>query len=275
MRTIAHISDIHFGRVHPAIAELLLADLHVQKPDMVVVSGDLTQRARAWQYAAAAEFLKKLPQPYLVVPGNHDIPLYDVLRRFFSPLGRYTTYITRDLRPVYRDDYMAVLGINTARSFTWTGGHITEEQLLDLEIKLRELPPHLFKIIVTHHPFIPAPGEPDRDIVAGADRALAVFEACQVDLVLSGHLHLTYTGDIRSRYTSVKRSIIACHAGTATSTRYRNDEPNGYNLITLNEDRVSIQVRAYANQGFHPKTLTHFRRVDGQWGREEGEERGT
>src|SRR5688572_16980623 len=145
MRTIAHISDIHFGRVDPAVAEGLVADLAGREPTLLVVSGDFTQRARRWQYEAAAAFLKRLPTPQLVVPGNHDIPLYDVIRRFFFPLQRYRKYITREMRPVYQDDELFVLGINTARSFTHKSGWISEEQLLDVKTRVCRQPPGVFK----------------------------------------------------------------------------------------------------------------------------------
>src|SRR3954471_6899322 len=129
MRTIAHISDLHFGRIDPPVVEALAADLAAHKPDLLVVSGDFTQRARAGQYKAAAEFLKRLPKPQLVVPGNHDIPMYDwfFLPRFLAPLRNYRRYITRDLRPFYQDDELVVLGINTARSLTHKSGWINDE----------------------------------------------------------------------------------------------------------------------------------------------------
>src|SRR5690349_11825020 len=106
MRTIAHISDVHFGRIDLQVVEGLVADLSPRNPSLMVISGDLTQRARRWQYQAAAGFLKRIPQPQLVVPGNHDVPLYDVIRRFFAPLQVYKNYITPDLRPTYRDEEM-------------------------------------------------------------------------------------------------------------------------------------------------------------------------
>src|SRR5256885_16491624 len=108
MRTIAHISDLHFGRLDSPVAEALVADLQALSPSLVVVSGDFTQRARSSQYADAAAYLKRLPNPQLTVPGNHDIPLYDVSRRFLSPLARYRHYINRDLRPIFQDDELLV-----------------------------------------------------------------------------------------------------------------------------------------------------------------------
>src|SRR3954454_16056277 len=136
MRTIAHISDIHFGTVDPAVVEGVVTDLKQRSATLLVMSGDFTQRARRWQYRDASNFMGRLPRPQLVVPGNHDIPLYDVISRFFMPLRNYRKIITNDLRPVYRDDELLVVGINTARSFTfklngfWKDGRIFGEEVL-------------------------------------------------------------------------------------------------------------------------------------------------
>jgi len=275
MRTIAHISDLHFGTVMPPIADALAADIRELAPSLVVASGDFTQRARGGQFREAAAFLARLPRPQLVVPGNHDIPLYDVVRRFFFPLDRYLKYISKDLRPVFRDDGLLVVGINTARSFTWDwsdfwkGGRISEEQLIDVKTKACEVPAEVFKVVVTHHPFIPSPGEPLTDMVGRAGEALAAFEGCGVDMVLSGHLHLGYTGDMRTHYHAVvKRSILSVHAGTATSSRRRKDQPNSYNFITINPDHVAVEVRSYDGVKFVKTVKTHFAKVDGIWVKE-------
>src|SRR5262245_29063109 len=145
MRTIAHISDLHFGRLDRPVAEGLVADLARHKPDLLVVSGDFTQRAREWQFKAAAEYLKRLPTPQLVIPGNHDVPLFDVFRRFFAPLSKYTRIITSDLRPLYRDEEMIVLGLNSTRSFTHKSGWLSTEQLLDVKQRLCGVPSNLVK----------------------------------------------------------------------------------------------------------------------------------
>ncbi len=273
MRTIAHISDIHFGRDDPPVAEALVGELHGHKPSLVVMSGDFTQRARAGQYKAAAEYMARLPGPQLVVPGNHDIPMFNVFARFFWPLRNYRTYVTKDLRPVYEDPELLVVGINTARSFTfdrngfWKDGHISEEQLLDVKLKACDRPAEQFKIVVTHHPFIPPPKERPHGIVHGARRALDQFERCHIDMCLAGHLHMGYSDDVRIHHEAVKRSILSVQAGTAISTRRRN-EPNAYNLITINGDHVTIQVHAWNGTKFEKALRTHFSRIDGAWQRE-------
>ena len=130
MRTIAHLSDLHFGRSDAAVADALSVHVRSLKPDVVVISGDLTQRAREREYQQAADFLRLLPSPQIIVPGNHDVPLHNVVARLRSPLDFYRRYISDDLAPYYRDEEIAVLGINTARSLTWKNGRISREQVI-------------------------------------------------------------------------------------------------------------------------------------------------
>ncbi|WP_428940771.1 metallophosphoesterase family protein [Fontivita pretiosa] len=270
MRTIAHISDLHFGRIDPPVVEALVEDLNQRRPHLLVASGDFTQRARRGQYRAAAAFLARLPGPQLLVPGNHDIPLYDLIRRFMFPLQNYRRHICADLRPVYRDQEMIVIGLNTARSFSfsldgfWKDGRISEEQLLDVQTQARDLPQDLLKIVVTHHPFIPPPGERLHGIVHGAARALDTMQRCGVDLLLAGHLHTGYSGDVRTHHEAVKRSILSIQAGTATSTR-RRGQPNAYNWITASIREVTIEVRAFLAGRFQTETIRRFVRCDGVW----------
>src|SRR5437868_15414983 len=119
MRTIVHLSDLHFGRVDPALLDPLRELVRSIVPNVVVVSGDLTQRAKSEEFEAARAWLDTLPGPQIIVPGNHDISLYNVFRRFVQPLERYKRYITDDLDPMYVDEEIAVLGVNTARSLTF------------------------------------------------------------------------------------------------------------------------------------------------------------
>lgn len=142
MTTLAHISDLHFGTESPEIVEGLLEDLVSVEPTLVAVSGDLTQRARRKEFVAARLFLDRIPFPRLVVPGNHDIPLFDLLTRFTRPLARFRRYIDEDVDPFFSTDAVAVLGMNTARSNTWKDGRISLAQIDDVRRRLGPLPPH-------------------------------------------------------------------------------------------------------------------------------------
>lgn len=266
MRTLAHISDLHFGTVDPAIAEALVQDVAARKPSLVVVSGDFTQRARSEQYRQAAKFLKRLPQPQLVVPGNHDVPLWDVLRRVFRPMERYRRFISNDLMPIFRDDEILVVGVNTARSFTQKSGWISDRQLQEIHDLTCGAAAGLMKVVVTHHPFIPSPRDPEGDIVLDAAEALDRLEQCGIELLLAGHLHLAYHDDIRSHHKSLKRSVLSVQAGTATSTRLRG-EPNAYNWITLVPNQVSVEVRIWNTKAFEQSLITEYERVEHVWQR--------
>lgn len=270
MRTIAHISDLHFGRVDPRIAEALRADLRQQKFDLLVCSGDFTQRARVGQYRQSAAFMKELRGPQLTIPGNHDIPLWNILRRFFSPLGRYRKFINSNFWPTYSDSEIFVVGMNTSRPFTfsfngfWKDGKISASQLDHLRQLFSHAPARSMKILVTHHPFIPPQGPAVHHIVHGARRALAELENLGVDILLAGHLHMGYLGDIRTHHESIKRSILSIQAGTAISTRRRN-EPNAYNLISIEPNCVRVEARVFVGDHFQTGTVRQFRRIEDLW----------
>lgn len=267
MKTVAHLSDLHFGAERPEIAAALRDELRALAPSLVVISGDLTQRARGGQFAAARDYLASLPGPQLVVPGNHDVPLYDVARRFLAPLARYRRFIHDELNPVYDDGELFVAGLNTARSLTWKSGRISPGQIEHLQARLRPSAAR-FKIVVTHHPFIPPPfkGSPGAriDLVGRAARALGVLDAGKVDLLLAGHLHHGYSGDTRTHYPAARRAIISAQAGTAISRRVRAGDPNGYNRITLGDDTIAIEVRTWRDSAFTTlHSVNYHRREDG------------
>ena len=182
MRSIVHLSDIHFGRVNAEVIAPLIDAITRINPNLVAVSGDLTQRARSHQFAEARAFLDRLPQPQIVVPGNHDVPLHNVLARFAQPLTKYRHYITSDLRPFYHDDEIAVLGVNTARSLTIKGGRINKGQVAWMREKFCELGPEVVRIVVTHHPFDLPEGHDDRHLVGRARMAMEALAVCGADL---------------------------------------------------------------------------------------------
>jgi 3',5'-cyclic AMP phosphodiesterase CpdA len=240
MRTIAHLSDIHFGRVDPRLVPPLIKAVNECKPDLVAVSGDLTQRARSHQFKEAREFLDQLPKPQIVVPGNHDVPMYNVFARFFDPLAKYRTHITADLRPFYYDDEIAVSGVNTARSLTIKGGRINEEQIEWLRERLCPLAEKLVKVVVTHHPFDLPEGHDERNLVGRARLAMEGLASCGADLFLAGHLHVSHTTHTAKRYKIKGHSALVVQAGTAASTRGRG-EANSFNVIRIADPDIAVE----------------------------------
>jgi 3',5'-cyclic AMP phosphodiesterase CpdA len=239
MRTIIHLSDLHFGRVDQALLGPLRDLIHSIAPSVVVISGDLTQRARSEQFEAAKAFLDTLPGPQVVVPGNHDISLYNVFRRFVKPLDRYKRYITDDLDPIYVDEEIAVVGVNTARSLTIKDGRVNKEQVAKIREQLAGLDPKITRIVVTHHPFdLPTTFE-EEDLVDRAPMAMEVFAESGVDVLLAGHMHVSHAASTASRYQIDAYAALVVQAGTATSTRGRG-EVNSFNLLRVEHERVEV-----------------------------------
>jgi 3',5'-cyclic AMP phosphodiesterase CpdA len=239
MRTIAHLSDLHFGRVDARLLSPLARALEDARPDVVAISGDLTQRARTGQFRQAAAYLRTLPTPQIVVPGNHDVPLYDVVRRFFSPLARFRRYVSAEVYPYYHDEEIAVLGLNTARSLTFKGGRVNRQQVNEVARRFAGLAEPVTRIVVTHHPFDLPSGGKESDLVGRSTMAMAAFSDCGVDLFLSGHLHHTHAGTTAQRYRINGFAALVIQAGTATSVRSR-DEVNAFNLIRIGSDAMTL-----------------------------------
>jgi Predicted phosphohydrolases len=239
-RTLVHISDIHFGRIHVPTVEPLIREIGSMRPDVLVVSGDLTQRARPEEFQQAREFLDRLPKPQIVVPGNHDVPLYNVYGRFIEQFSRYRRYISDDLQPIYLDEEIAVLGVNTARALTWKGGRINHGQIAHLHTRLCAMPPGVLKVVVTHHPFDLPEKFGDVQLVGRARLAMRRLAECGADLLLAGHFHIGHTGSTARRYGINGHSAVVVQAGTATSSRGRG-EYNSFNKIITAPDRLTIE----------------------------------
>ena len=240
MRTLVHLSDVHFGRVDYALVDPLVEFVNRINPDLVVISGDLTQRARSEQFKEARSFLDRLPRPQIVIPGNHDVPLYNVFARFLTPLDKYRRYITDDLAPFYRDAEIAVVGVNTARSLTFKGGRINAEQIAMVQERMCALDDDVTKIIVTHHPFDLPSGHDEDDLLGRAEMAMQTFATCGADVLLAGHIHLSHVGHTATRYKVEGHAAIVVQAGTATSTRGRG-EANSFNVLRVDHPLIEVE----------------------------------
>ena len=258
MRTIVHLSDLHFGRVNPALIGPLITTVREVEPDLVAISGDLTQRARSHQFKQARSFLDALPKPQIVVPGNHDIPLHNVFARFLEPLTKYQRYITDDLQPIYEDTEMVIIGVNTARSLVVKGGRINESQVSRLREKFCSFENRVIKIVVTHHPFDLPEGHSERDLVGRAKMAMTGLAECGADLFLAGHLHVSHTGHTK-RYNIHGHSALVVQAGTATSTRERG-EANSFNVLRLSHPSITVERLAWnpATSSFGVSSFEQF-----------------
>jgi 3',5'-cyclic AMP phosphodiesterase CpdA len=272
MRTLVHISDLHFGRLDPRTVPALREAIVASRPNILVVSGDLTQRARNAQFASARRFLDSLPVPRVVVPGNHDVPLYNLMARWLWPLAAYRRHIEDDVEPFYADGEIAILGVNTARSFTFKNGRINRNQVLRGCARLDACGSGVTRIVVTHHPF-DLPGTDDKDEVVGrAPMAIQGFARCRVDMILSGHLHFSHAAPTPVHYGNTGYTALLVQAGTATSSR-RREELNSFNLIHIDRPLATVERRSWHDQrrDFTVINTDRFRLTPAGWSRLSGE----
>jgi 3',5'-cyclic AMP phosphodiesterase CpdA len=268
MARLVHLSDLHFGAHDPRLVEAVAQKIDELEPALVVVSGDFTQRARTEQFREACKFLERLRDSgheVLAVPGNHDVPLYDVLRRFLSPLTRYRRFIDESLCPFIELPGIAVLGINTARSLTFKDGRISEEQVEFIRETFARTPQESVRILVTHHPlFALRVGEQLERAIGRQELALDAIEHSGVDMVLAGHAHHASSQDAGELVTRAG-GVLVVQAGTATSTRVREQEQSFNTIDIAHEEDVTITVNASNGESFEPSDARRYHWQDGRW----------
>jgi len=267
MARLIHLSDLHFGAHDPRLVAAVEERVHKEKPDLVVISGDFTQRARTEQFKEACEFLERLRDAgheVIGVPGNHDVPLYDVLRRFLSPLTRYKRFIDDELCPFHQLPTAAVLGINTARSATFKHGKINDEQIAFIRETFERLDPAIPRILVTHHPIFALPtGDGVGEPIKNQEDVLAMISEIGVDILLAGHNHRASHQD-SADFVTKSTGALVIQAGTATSTRVRG-EHQSFNRIVVNGENVEVTLIGWHDTEFRDGYPARFTRKDGRW----------
>jgi 3',5'-cyclic AMP phosphodiesterase CpdA len=269
MPRIIHLSDLHFGAHDPRLVDAVEEQVNADKPDLVVISGDLTQRATTDQFKEACGFLERLRDAghdVLAVPGNHDVPLYDVLRRFLSPLARYRRYIDDTLCPFIELPGVAVLGINSARSLTFSDGRISHEQMDFIHESFARTPAQMMRVLVTHHPLfaLPVGDGPELDKATGRQKhALEAIAEAGVDMLLAGHNHSALTHEAADLVTRAGSALVI-QAGTATSDRLRGEEQS-FNRIQIDGDDVAVTEFSWNGEAFLPGEPAAFRRTGDAW----------
>jgi 3',5'-cyclic AMP phosphodiesterase CpdA len=260
MTVIAHVSDIHFGRQRTGVAEGLLLDLEAATPDIIVISGDLTQTASHDQFAAASAFLARLKSPYLVVPGNHDIPAFPLTERFLAPLRRWRRHVAEGVAPEWTDGRVLIKGINSARPFgpylNWSRGRISPVQLA--AVASAELDPRIL-VATAHHPV--AFGNDSQqayDLMTRGEELLQVLAARQQSILLLGHRHRAHVSLWNARTGErpaaaedgvATNDVVILHAGTAASDRLRG-EVNSWNRIELDSGAATVDIRRLTPDGW-------------------------
>ena len=219
-----------------------------RRPDLIVVSGDLTLRAKPRQFRTARTFVSELERiaPVLAVPGNHDVPLYRVWERLLAPFGVWRRHFGRELEPVFRDDELLVVGVNTAQAWAVKGGRIRRRRLGEVDALLAVAPAALFRIVVAHHQLVRPPGVDCEHPAWRASEAIARWASAKVDLVLSGHLHQT----LELRPVG-EDGFLALHTGTTCSSRGRGPEVgrNSLHWIEIGSATYRVERHFWDSEG--------------------------
>ncbi len=232
MTVLLQVSDAHFGTERPEVVAALLGLAQSQQPDVVVLSGDITQRARRSQFAAARAFVDRLPPTRLLaIAGNHDIPLFNALARIFAPYANYARAFGPDLEPVLELGDMLVIGVNTTRPRRHKDGEISELQVQRVGARLLSAKDHQLRIVVVHQPVLAIQEGDTRNLIHGRERAIDAWVDSGVDIVMGGHIHLPYVRPLHALGAHRPRTAWTVQAGTAVSSRVRDGLPNSVNVI--------------------------------------------
>jgi 3',5'-cyclic AMP phosphodiesterase CpdA len=260
---LAHVTDLHFGAEDPNVVAGLRTDLVTQDPDWILVSGDLTMRARARQFRAARMLLESVGRPWLSVPGNHDLPLDRVVSRAVRPIGAYRRFVDAQAQPVLRAGGLHVLGLDTARPYLWKGGRIDAAQVARIGAVFAS--PARLKVLMVHHPVFRPAQRPAEAMVHGVDAALRAAAGAGVDVVLCGHDHVSAQADLSMERPGLGRHMIGVMSGTACSRRVRAGESQSYTVMNLDDDRLQVHVRHWRGDRFTIQSHAEWRRRADGW----------
>ena len=232
MKLLLQISDPHFGTEQAPVVEALVRLVHAQAPELVVLSGDITQRARRKQFRAARRFMDRLAAPAtLVIPGNHDIPLFNPGVRLFKPYANHRREFGPDLEPVFESDWLLAIALNTTRRLRHTGGAVSKAQIDRVAQRLERATPAQLRVVVVHQPVCVTLPEDAVNLLHGRADAVPRWSAAGADLILGGHIHLPYVRPLRDSFAGLPRAVWAVQAGTSVSRRLRHEAGNSVNLI--------------------------------------------
>ena len=260
---LAHVTDLHFGAEDPEVVAGLRADLVAQDVDRMLVSGDLTMRARTGQFRAARRLLDSIGRPWTSVPGNHDVPLDRVVSRVVRPLDAYRRFVNAQPQPMVRAGGLQVLGLSTPRRALWKGGRINAAQVVRIGDAFTA--PARLRVLMVHHPVFRSAQRPDERLVHGADPALRAAARAGVDVVLCGHGHVPAQVDLSVTRPGLGRHMIGLMSGTACSRRVRAGESQSYTVLELSGECLRLRVRHWHGDRFEAQRETEWWRTADGW----------
>jgi 3',5'-cyclic AMP phosphodiesterase CpdA len=242
--TLLQVSDPHFGTEVPAVEHALLEFALKQRPDVLVLSGDITQRARRRQFDAARRFVDRVAAPATIaIPGNHDIPLFNVFARIFTPYGGYRRVFGCDLEPALDLPRLLVVGVNTTRPRRHVDGEVSQAQVARVSSRLRAATASQLRVVVVHQPVLAVRDEDTSNLLHGRLEAVPAWAEAGADLIMGGHIHLPYVRSLAPAYRELRREVWTVQAGTAVSSRIRENVPNSVNVVRCERAATPRQCR--------------------------------
>jgi 3',5'-cyclic AMP phosphodiesterase CpdA len=245
---LIHMTDIHFGKENAEAVEAATAFAHATPHDLMVVSGDVTQTGTPVQFQCARDWLARLPQPLICCAGNHDTAYYNVPIRIVNPWGRYRRWIGETQGVTFEKPGLWVRTINTARGFqlrrNWSKGSADLGDFRDAGLALAKAPADCLRVAVCHHPLMEVLGEPITAEVTRGKAAAAILAEHEVDLVLTGHLHVPFAVTL-----PVGDERLHSIGGSTLSLRERG-VPIGFNLIEAEAEVIRVQALGWINGAF-------------------------
>ena len=236
MTVLLQLSDPHFGTEQAAVVLALERLVAAQRPDVLLLSGDITQRATAAQFAAARACVDRLQVPtVLAVPGNHDLPLFNLGLRLLAPYARYQRAFGPTLEPSYASASVLVLGLNTTRWWRHADGQLSDAQIDQVAQRLALASPRQWKLVLVHQPLAVTRAQDRSNLLHGHAKAVQRWRAAGADMVLGGHIHLPYVLPLPAPAAdgATARVLWVVQAGTAVSSRVRREVGNSVNLIRI------------------------------------------
>ena len=255
MSCLLQVSDPHFGTERPAVVDALRRFAGQLRPTALLLSGDITQRARVSQFRAARTFVDSLGiGPVLAVPGNHDIALFNLAARMLAPYARYRAVFGHELEPEFASADWLVLCVNTTRPWRHENGEVSAEQIERVARRLGAAAPRQVRIVVTHQPVAVTEAVDEKNRLRGAEAAVQRWSAAGADLIVGGHIHLPFVLELHRRWPGLQRRVWAVQAGTALSDRLRHESDNSVNVIRADAGSGGARRVAVERWDFSPAT---------------------
>ncbi len=234
MTVLLQVSDPHFGTERPPVVEALVRLAGKLNPTALLLSGDITQRATREQFSAARAFVERLKVPIvLAIPGNHDIPLFNLVARVLTPYGHYIPSFGGNLEPEYEDNDVLILALNTTRWYRHKDGKISAEQIERVARRCERARSDKYRMVVVHHPMAVTTARDLENVIHGHEQAIRRWAAAGVDLVIGGHIHLPFVLPLHERWPELQKPLWVVQAGTAISHRVRPNTANSINVLRV------------------------------------------